>query len=109
MGKELEMARFLNETWWGLSPDSIFTWSLVDLPYDLFYGKSLTSNEPLRALVTKLLAQQGGTLKRNITVGTTNFDTAHFTNFDESIGGTEMVEAVVCSSAIPAVFPFQNW
>jgi len=67
----------------------------------------LLSNEPLRELLTKIVKSQGGEPRRNITVGTADLDTAKFVTFDQDMeGGTEaMIEAVICSSAIPAVFP----
>ena len=109
-GDEVNMAKFMNQTWWDIQDSDVFKvkWPIL---WNLLEGHSLLDNEPLREFVTKIVASQGNQLRRNCTVGTADLDTATFTNFDQDIEGgiSEMIEAVICSSAIPAVFPPQNW
>jgi predicted patatin/cPLA2 family phospholipase len=100
------MADFLYNTWFNITADQVFT---VNEPIigALFDGISLLDNAPLKATAQRLYNEHGP-LARKITIGTTDLDTGAFTNFNESIGGEAMVEAVVMSSAIPSVFPYQN-
>lgn len=49
------------------------------------------------------------TLARNITVGATNIDNGQIENFNETVGSSGIVEAAMCSSSIPGVFPMQRW
>lgn len=50
-----------------------------------------------------------GPTKRKFILGTTNFDNGEHEVFDETLSSKDQIEAAMCSSAIPAVFPYQNF
>lgn len=52
-GDEVNMAKFLNETWWNLNSDDVFDVHWFPL-YHLFHGISLLDNAPLRKTLTKI-------------------------------------------------------
>mmetsp|Transcript_24399 Transcript_24399/g.4064 ORF Transcript_24399/g.4064 Transcript_24399/m.4064 type:complete len:100 (+) Transcript_24399:238-537(+) len=69
----------------------------------IFHRPSLFQTNPLRHLVNSHIF---GEIKRNAIVGTTNNDKGVFELIDSSVGIEKFSEALMCSSAVPALFPY---
>lgn len=48
-------------------------------------------------------------IQRKITLGTTNMDTGLYKRYNETIRLKGLIEATMCSSAIPILFESQNF
>ena len=103
-GDEIAGAQALEYIWGNLtSDDQIFTWN--KFPKSLFDDTSFTSSNPLRKLVNSIMDEYGPT-KRKFMLGASDFNTGDHKVFDETLSSADQVEAAMCSSAIPAVFPY---
>ena len=104
-GDEQNLAVFLNETWSTLKGFSsvMKMWPLGPIQ-GVFWESALFDSSPLKATLTSKFS---GDIKRNITVGATNLDTATLGLFNESLGSNAMIEACLSSSSIPCIFPKQ--
>lgn len=106
MGQEVEMAQYAAEKW-----RSINSSAAVFVPYEgcdeacsILTEPSLWSTAPLRATLTEFYTNG---IQRNITVGSSNLDLAQFSDFNETVGNANLIEAVMCSAAPPFFFPSQ--
>lgn len=48
-------------------------------------------------------------IKRNITIGVTDFNLGTFLTYNETLSNPEFVEAVMGSSAVPIIWPLRNF
>lgn len=106
LGEEQEAAKFLTATWRTLDNyRSIFRPWPGNWFAGLYKKSGLVDTEPERKTLTDLM--QGQSFQRNITVGATCVNTGEYHTFNQSIGVEGMINATMCSSAIPAAFPMQ--
>lgn len=103
-GDEVAANDFLQQFWFNLTKQEVYT---IKGPLEILFGNSVLDNEPLRRTLTGYANTYG--INRDLIVGTTNFDTGAFTRFNQTIGVTEFLEAVISSSSLQLVFPPQNW
>ena len=106
-GDEAAGADLLEQVWGNLtSDDQIFTWN--KFPKSLFDDTSIANSDPLRRLINQIMDEHGPT-KRKFIVGASDLNTGDHVAFDETLSSADQVEAAMCSSAIPTVFPYQNF
>mmetsp|Transcript_9726 Transcript_9726/g.14495 ORF Transcript_9726/g.14495 Transcript_9726/m.14495 type:complete len:324 (-) Transcript_9726:59-1030(-) len=107
MGEESQASQFLQDLWEGLDGyHSVFqNWNL-GIVSGLLSHSGLFDTEPLRQTLKNALREK---VARNITLGATNINDGSYGVFTEALGNSGIVEAGMCSSAIPAVFPIQNF
>mmetsp|Transcript_2074 Transcript_2074/g.1943 ORF Transcript_2074/g.1943 Transcript_2074/m.1943 type:complete len:292 (+) Transcript_2074:187-1062(+) len=107
MGQEAQASTALTNLWNSINGSSSV---YVDWPGGIITGltveRGLVDNSPLRKLMEK---NWSGKFQRNITVGTTNLNTGHFDNYNETTGANNAIEMSICSASIPAFFPFQSF
>jgi predicted acylesterase/phospholipase RssA len=103
-GNETAMVETVLSFWSNIKDDSTI-FSINPFPKSLWAYPSLTSNEPLRKYVTNMV-EQYGPLKRNLDIGSTDFDTGQHVILNETNTLENLVECVICSSAIPGFFPY---
>ncbi len=77
MGQETEMAQYLKEIWLSLNgTSSIYeNWNDLGAPYGILFEHGMYSTQPLRDTLTQKITH--GPM-RNITVGSTDLNTGHF-------------------------------
>jgi predicted acylesterase/phospholipase RssA len=104
IGQETAMADHTLEIWKSVTgPLDIFKPWPIWPPVDVFFKRpSFVDTQPLRELLGKYVT---GSIKRHVTVGTTNLDKGRFEVIDGSIGVDRFREAMMCSSAVPVAFP----
>lgn len=102
MGDEVAMSEYILNLWLSLNgTDSVYKkWEGGDIDGLLFHS-SIYNTAPL---IETLRNDFKYGVHRNVTVGSTNLDTGLFANFNESLGNA-ILDAVICSSSIPFVFP----
>ena len=83
-------------------------WNSLGIPYAILGEPSLYSTQPLRDTVITQFNDTIG-IQRKFVIGTSDFNKGVFTQFNESIGVPGLKEVVMCSSAMPALFPYQNF
>lgn len=102
MGQEVAMSEFLLGVWNSLQNNSqIFVEWKGGLIDGLLFQRGLYNTDPLEKLVRTNFIYP---IQRNFSVGSTNLDTGMLNTFNNSIGNAA-IDAVMCSSAIPFVFP----
>lgn len=113
MGEEAAMAQYAAAKWRSLNGSSsvFIDYEDCDTVCAILTKPSLYSTDPLRATLTDFYTYG---IRRNITVGSTNLDLGQFSDFNESVGNSSIIEAVMCSAAPPFFFPSQyfegyNW
>lgn len=105
-GKEVDAMELLKNVWLNITgPDNIFVEWPEGVVFSLLTRPSLFDTTPLRNLVSKVLTEP---IARKIVVGTTSLNTGAFVNYNETVG-RDLVEAVMCSTAVPTVFPYQKF
>lgn len=70
----------------------------------LVFEESLYKTDPLKAFLTKNLNKKQ---QRKLSIGATNANTGEFTRFNESLSKADLVSALMASSAVPGLFPYQ--
>lgn len=107
-GHETDAAKLLTKTWRMIDNSKYvfqsWKWGILS---GLFHQSGLFDTAPERATLTDLV--NGQELQRNISVGSTNANTGGYHVFDESLGSQGLIDAVMCSSAIPVAFPMQHF
>lgn len=106
-GSEIAAADFLITTYLSLNGSSSifkeFPGGVVD---GLLFHSGIYDTSPEKNLIQTKLS---GPTQRKITMGTTNMDTGLYDRYNETIGLQGLVEATMCSSAIPMLFESQNF
>jgi len=112
IGQEVELADRMVELWrWvgQTGPGAVFTnWNSLGIPYAILAEPSLFSTAPLRNTTHAYFNITTG-IQRKFVIGTSDFNTGTLRLFNESIGVQGLMEVVMCSSAMPALFPYQNY
>lgn len=105
-GKELDAVNLIKDVWLGItSSDDIFIEWPEGVVYSILGKPSLFSTVPLRNLITKFFTVP---VSRKVVIGTTSLNTGIFVNYNESLG-ENLIEACMCSTAIPCLFPYQKF
>lgn len=106
MGQEAEMALFINDVWLSLNRSDVYEdWNSLGAPYGLLFEPSMYNTEPLRQSLNQKMTHAPC---RNVSIGSTDLNTGHFSTFNESLG-LDIIEAVMCSAAPPLYFPPQHF
>ena len=65
---------------------------------------AITLGVSFKALFSKNLSKKQ---QRKLSIGVTNANTGEFERYDEKLSVSDIVSALMASSAIPALFPYQ--
>jgi predicted acylesterase/phospholipase RssA len=108
-GQEAEMIDWFMGVWNTLDAASIYSEYPGGPVVSFFTQPGAFNSAPERSLLTQTLSNK--TVQRNISIGTTdaNRGAFHTFNYTNTFTSAEFIEAVMCSSAIPAFFPFQPY
>ena len=103
MGEEVAATSFLENVWltFGGKESVMKEWP-GGIAAGFLLHNGLYDTSPLQETLNKILYD---TINRNISTGTVDAATGNYHLFDETLGRDEMVDAVMCSSAIPGMFP----
>lgn len=112
IGQEVELADRMVDLWrWvgQTGPGAVFdNWNALGIPYALVAEPSLFNTAPLRNTTHTYFNSSLG-IQRKFVIGTSDFNQGVLRLFNESIGVQGLMEVVMCSSAMPALFPYQNY
>jgi hypothetical protein len=112
IGQEAELADRMVDLWrWvgQTGSGAVFTnWNSLGIPYAIVAEPSLFSTAPLRNTTHVYFNVTTG-IQRKFVIGTSDFNQGVLRLFNESIGVQGLMEVVMCSSAMPALFPYQNY
>ena len=103
-GQEKAMAQYLVDTWLTIGgQDNIYVQWAGGYAQAILFEPSLYDTRPLRKFVT---SKTTNGIQRKFTVGATSLNSGTFKNYDESIGASNLVNAVMSSAAPPFFFPY---
>lgn len=101
VGNERQMAEHIYDFWYNYSGYKEFISNYFEGPFlSLFFRNSQFNNA--NELVT-IRKWAGDTIRRNLTVGATNYNTGKFTSFNQDLGIELLTKACLASSAFPFV------
>lgn len=100
------MADNLTELWRKITKDDVYKNYLGGIVQGLVSESSLYKTDPLKAFLTKQLNRKQ---ERLLSIGATNANTGAFTRFNETLSNADLVQALMASSAVPALFPYQSF
>ena len=104
VGQEKAAAQYVVDTWLTIGgSDNIYVQWPGGYAQAFLFEPSLYDTSPLRKLVTAKTAKG---INRKFTVGATSLNSGTFKNYDESIGNSNLVNAVMSSAAPPFFFPY---
>lgn len=104
-GQEKAMADFLVDTWLTIGgSQNIYVQWPGGLAQGVLYEPGIYNTAPLRNFCKSKLTKG---INRKFTIGATSLNTGNFINFDESIGNSNLIEAIMSSAAPPFFFPYQ--
>jgi hypothetical protein len=105
-GEEAEAVELLKSVWLNITgSNDIFVEWPEGIVFSVLTRPSLFDTTPLRNLVTKAFTRP---ISRKIVVGVTSLNSGAFVTYNETVG-RNLIEAVMCSSAVPTVFPYQKF
>lgn len=105
IGQEKAMAQYMVDTWLNIGgQDNIYVQWPGGYAQAILFEPALYDTRPLKAFVTSKTTKG---INRPFTVGSTSLNTGNFKNYDETIGNSNLVEAVMSSAAPPFFFPYQ--
>jgi len=99
------MANYLIEQWQNISAGDIYQDWFLGPVYGFAEKPGIYDTSPGVQYLKQLL----GPPSRMVSIGATNADTGEFVTFNENLTLDDFVEAVICSSALPGIFPYQNF
>lgn len=106
-GSEIAASQYMLNTWLTLNGSSSifkeFPGGVID---GLLFHSGIFNTSPEKQLIQTRISQP---IQRKITLGTTNMDTGLYNRYNETIGLQGLIEATMCSSAIPILFESQNF
>jgi len=105
-GQEAQMAQQLINLWSTIESDDIYQEYWGGVVYAALFKPSLFDTSPGRTLLNQYVT---GAPVRQVSIGTVNANTGQFERFNESLGKDDFISAALCSSAMPAIFPYQQF
>jgi predicted acylesterase/phospholipase RssA len=108
-GDETAMSDWLINMWGNMSSANAYSNFPGGPVISFFTQPGAFNSAPERVLLTSVLGNRS--INRNFSIGTcdANRGVFHTFNYTNTFTTTELVEAVMCSSAMPAFFPFQPY
>jgi len=108
MGQEVAMAQYTAEKWRTINSSAAVyvNYPGCDEACAILTEGSMWTTAPLRETLTEFYVNG---IHRNITVGSSNLDLGQFSDFNETVGNENLIEAVMCSAAPPLFFPSQDF
>ncbi|KAL4506702.1 hypothetical protein ABPG72_000273 [Tetrahymena utriculariae] len=100
----VEMANWVVNLWENISKSDVYSNYLGGIVQGFLFEESLFKTDPLRAFLKKNVTRKQ---TRKLVIGVTNANTGEFERYNESLSNADLIEAVMCSSAVPAFFPYQ--
>ena len=98
MGQEKQMAEHIYEFWSSVTANEFMSQYFETIIFSPFFRNSVFNNA--NELVT-IRKWAGDTIRRNLTVAATNYNTGKFTSFSEDLGMETLTRACFASSAYP--------
>lgn len=102
-GDEGNMTSFLLDIWTNIQSSDVFQdWpgGIID---GIIFRPSIYDTSPLTTFLEQHFTRD---LQRKVSIGTCNANNGTFVRFHEDLSRADLITAVKCSSAIPAIFPY---
>lgn len=108
--KQVEAIDTLKDIWLNVINESrIYTWNHIINPNNWY---SILNNDPLRDFISETLQKYGAKVQRPLLIGTTDLSTGGRIVYNESdlnIGLDNYTHSLMASTAIPVLFPPENY
>lgn len=97
------MVNWVTGLWEQITKDDIYANWPGGLLQGLLFEPGLYDTSPLREYLSTHITQP---LVRGVSLGTTDANTGDLIRYNETLSASDLVEACLCSSAVPCVFPY---
>lgn len=108
-GKEMEVIPTIADLWLHITLDQIIlNWPNGGIVSGVLFQKGLFDSSPEKNTIDSVFNKFGRTIRRNISIGTTDADRNLFLPVDQQLSSSNAASWIMASSAIPGCFPYQT-
>jgi len=105
-GQEKEMSAWLTKMWEGVSKNDVYKNYPGGIIQGLLYEEGVFDTTPAYNF---LMSKVTRPLVRKVALGSTDMKSGEFFRFTEKYTDADIIESIMCSSAVPMLFPYRNF